>query len=209
MRSALTLSLVIGIAAVLAVWLSVESRAQAPETSSLAGLWIRNAALSDPPPERSAGDGRGGREMGRGRGMGRGGFGGGFGRGGGRSDADREEMARVREAIREVMQPPDQLTITQTDSMVAITGPDGRTTRLSPDGSRIKDENTKIERTSHWDAGRLISEIRLSARGGPSKVTQTYSVDPAQHQLRIVVHTEGGRDNQTRAIAHVYDADAR
>jgi hypothetical protein len=28
--------------------------------------------------------------------------------------------------------------------MIVLTGADGRTTRLSPDGKKIKDENTKI-----------------------------------------------------------------
>ena len=40
-----------------------------------------------------------------------------------------------------------------------LTGADGRTTRLSPDGKKIKDENTKIERKTKWDGGKLVSEI--------------------------------------------------
>ena len=144
---------------------------------------------------------------GRGGGFGRGG-GGGFGRGGmGRGgDMDRESMARMRDAMLDLTNPSSHLTITQTDSMVVITAADGRTTRLSPDGQKIKDDNTKIERKTKWDGGKLVSEI---GGLGPGKTTQTFSVDPDSHQLRITVQMEGGRAGQARTITNIYDADAR
>ena len=86
-----------------------------------------------------------------------------------------DEMARMRDAMRDVINPSDHLVITQTESMVVLTGADGRTTRLSPDGKKIKDENTKIERKTKWDGGKLVSEI---SGLGPGKMTQTFSVDP-------------------------------
>jgi hypothetical protein len=204
----ITVSLALGIAALLATWLAVESRAQAPEKTSLVGAWTRNRELSDQPAARDRGDQRD--RGGRGR-MGRGGFGGGrggFGRGGGGGArmGNPEEMARMRDAMRTIMQPGDHLTITQTDSMIVITDQDGRTTRISPDNKKIKDDNTHIERKSRWDAGKLISEVSGAGRG---KITQTFSIDPDAHQLRIVVEAEGGRDNQKRTVTHVYDADAR
>jgi hypothetical protein len=119
-----------------------------------------------------------------------------------------EEMARMRDAMRDLTDPSDRLTITQTDSMIVITGADGRTTRLSPDGKKIKDDNTGIERKTKWDSGKLVSEINGL---GPGKATQTFSVDPETHQLRVIVQMERrGRDgnNQPRTILHVYDADA-
>jgi len=97
------------------------------------------------------------------------------------------------------------LTITQTDAMVVLTDQDGRTTRLSPDGKKIKDENTRIERKSKWDGGKLISEISGAGQG---KITQTFSMDTEARRLRIVVQSEG-RDHQQHSVAHVYDADAR
>ena len=216
MRNVLSVGVALGLAVLLASWLAVESRAQAPEKSSLAGIWTRNHELSDPLPARGeAGDARG-RGAGRDGHGGRGGHGGGFGGGGyGRGGAagggraatvNPEEAERLRQALRTILDPGDRLTITQTDSMVVLTDQDGGTTRLSPDGKKVKDENTHIERKTRWEAGKIISEIS-GAR--PGKITQTFSVDPDARQLRIAVHVEGGRDNQQRTITHVYDAEAK
>jgi hypothetical protein len=131
--------------------------------------------------------------------MGRGGEGGG-------ATMDPEQMARMRDAMRDLTDAPDHLTIVQTESMVVITAGDGRTTRLSPDGKKIKDENTKIERRTKWDGGKLVTEINGL---GPAKASQTYAVDPESHQLRITVQMEGGRGGQARSTTHVYDADDR
>ena len=199
----------LGVALLLATGLTVESRAQAADKVSLAGAWALNRELSDQPPARERGDQRGRGERGqRGRGgfgggFGGGGYGGGGGRGAGGRAGDPDEIARMREALRIILQPGDHLTITQSDSMVLITDQDGYTTRLSADGKKIKDENTKIERKTRWEAGKLISEINGAGRG---KITQTFSTDPDAHQLRIVIESEGGRDNQKRTFTQVYDS---
>ena len=112
-----------------------------------------------------------------------------------------DEVARMRDAMRDVVDPSERLTIVQTDSMILITGADGRTTRLSADGKKIKDDNTGIERKTKWDAGKLVSEISGLGNG---KMTQTFSVDPEAHQLRIVVQMDGGRSGP-RTVTHVYD----
>src|SRR5437764_820440 len=83
----------------------------------------------------------------------------------------------------------------QTDSTIMITSQDGRTTRLSPDGKKIKDDSTKIERKTKWDAGKLVSEIKGA---GPGKMTQTFAVDPETHKLRITVQMEGRNKDQAR-----------
>src|SRR5262245_11227599 len=211
-RNLANVTVVVGIAVFIATWLAVESRAQAPETGALAGAWTLNRDASDQPVTRGdRGDsdarGRRGGFGGNGGGMRRGGYrgGGGGGRAGG-MDRDPDEMARLRDAMRDVMNPPDHLTIVQSGALVILTSADGRTTRLSTDGSKIKDENTKIERKTKWDGGKLVSEI---SGLGPGKVTQTFAVDPEHHQLRIAVQTEGGRQGQARTLTHVYDADAR
>jgi hypothetical protein len=207
-----SIGVAVGVALLLATWLAVESRAQAPEKGSLSGIWVRNSELSDAPAARGdrgaerGGGGSGRRGMGRGGGFGGGGFGGGGrgGRGGDGRMGNPEEMARMREAMRAIMEPGDHLTITQTDSMVVLTDQDGRTTRLSPDGRKVKDDNTHVERKSRWEGGNLISEI---SGAGSGKITQTLSVDPDAHQLRIAIITE--RDKQSRTVTHVYDSDAR
>jgi hypothetical protein len=129
-----------------------------------------------------------------------------MGRGGGAAAANPEEMARMRDAMRDVINPSDHLIIVQTDSMVVVTGADGRTTRLAPDGKKVKDENTKVERKTRWDGGKLVSEI---SGLGSGKMTQTFAVDPEGKQLRMTVLIERGRSGQPQTLTQVYDIDAR
>ena len=188
-------------------WSPALPSAQGAQTAArlpLTGAWTLNKALSDQAPERGEReqDGRGGRRGGGG--MRRGGVGGrGMGRGRG---SDPQDMARMRDAMRDLLEPADRLTIVETESMVIVTSSDGRTTRLSPDGKKIKDENTNVERRTRWDAGKLVSEI---SGLGPGKITQTFSVDQDTRQLRIVLLLERGRDPEPRTITHLYDADPR
>ena len=211
LRGIVSVGIVVAIAAFIGVWLSVESRAEVPAKSALTGGWTLNKELSDQPPERGDEGGQPprGRGNGAGFGRGRGGFGrggmggGGMGRDGGRTNSD--DMARQRDAMRDITQPSAHLTITETESMIVITAADGRTTRLSADGKKVKDENTKIERKTKWDGEKLVSEI---SGIGPGKMTQSFAVDPEHHQLRITVQMDGGR-GQPRTITHVYDADVR
>jgi hypothetical protein len=183
-----------------------------PAPTAMSGEWSLNKDLSDANRSGAGGDQGGDRGSGQRGGYGGGGRrGGGFGgrgmRGGGGGGAaatprNPDDIARMRDAMRGVLEASERLTIVQTDSMVLVTGADGRTTRLSPDGKKIKDENTGVERKTKWDAGKLVSEI---SGLGPGKLTQTFAVDPESHQLRVTVVTEGGRSRQPRTITHVYD----
>jgi hypothetical protein len=180
--------------------------AQSDASSSVVGAWTLNKDLSDAPQERSS-DGRDQSNGGGGGGGGRRRGGGGFGRGGGggggdtSSRQDPEQTARIREAMRDILNPPAHLTIVQTDTMVIVTGPDGRTIRLSPDGKKVKDDSTKSERKTRWDAGKLVSEI---SGLGSGKITETYTADPEHHQL----HIDALVPPRTDPIHHVYDADS-
>jgi hypothetical protein len=175
--------------------------AQSDGSSSVVGAWTLNKDLSDAPLDRSSdaqqpsggGGGGGGRRRG----------GGGFGRGGGDTSTrqDPEQAARIREAMRDILNPPAHLTIVRTDTMVIVTGPDGRTLRLSPDGKKVKDDSTKSERKTRWDGGKLVSEI---SGLGSGKITETYSADLEHHQL----HIDALVPPRTDPIHHVYDADS-
>jgi hypothetical protein len=219
MRSLLSISILA--TAVAIVPHSIAAQEKASSGPSIVGAWTRNADLSDAPGGRGApgDDGSQGRGSGvnpgsrRRGGGGGGGFGGGFGRGGGMgrgggagAPTNPDDMARMREAMRDITNPSDHLIITQTESMVVLTSADGHTTRLAPDGKKVKDDNTKIERKSKWDGGKLVSEISGLGRG---KMTQTFAVDPEGKQLRLTVVMEGGRSGQPRTTTQVYDADAR
>jgi hypothetical protein len=181
----------------------VHSQGQA---SAIVGEWTLNKGSSDTGADRpqGRGDTRGGgyrRGGGGGRGGGRGGFGGGFPGGGGRSGANPQDAAR-RDTLREIVDAPERLTITQTESMVIITAGDGRTTRLSLDGKKIKDDSTGLERKTKWEGGKLVSEITGS---GP-KITETYSADSEHHELLVIVQVEPqGRDEAPRVFHRLYE----
>ena len=85
-----------------------------------------------------------------------------------------------------------------------MTDQDGRTLRLSPDNKKIKNDATKTERRTKWDGAKLVSEITGLPAG---KITETYSVDPDVHQLRLA--TQIGDGKQARTMIHVYDADTQ
>jgi hypothetical protein len=188
--------------------------AQAPASpNALVGAWTMNKSLTtttrgeaQPADRGRAGAGGGGRRGGGGRG---GGFGGGAGGFGGPSvfgSRDADASALLRDALRDITDPSDHLTIVTTDTMVIITGTGGRTTRLSPDGRKVKDENTNIERRTRWDGDRLVSDV---SGPGIGKVTETYSVDAQSHQLRLVAEMEGRNGGSPETYTHVYDPDAR
>jgi hypothetical protein len=193
---------------------AVHSRAQTVDHSALTGAWTLNTDLSDAPPAAASEGGdrqanSGGRRSGGRRG---GGMGGGMGRGGGMggnsgaSAMSAEDAARLRDAMHDIMTPPAHLTVTQTDTMILVTSEDGRTTRLSPDGAKIKDENTHIERKTKWDGAKLVSEINGLGSG---KMTETYVVEPEHHQLHVTLQTEGGHGRKAMTMNRVYDLDPR
>ena len=180
-------------ATVLAGWASGSRVHAQTEAGSIAGAWTLNKDLSQAPEGRARGDDGAPR-------------GGGYGRGGG-VRGNPEDMARQRQALRDVMEAPERLTITQTDSMVIMTTGDGRTTRLSADGKKVKDDSTHIERKTKWDGGKLVSEI---SGAGPGKITETYSVDPGHHQLIVALQMENSRmPPGAPGIRRVYDAEPR
>jgi hypothetical protein len=185
----------------------------------LSGGWTLNKDLSDQPPAasstppdgqgrsgggggRSGGGGFGGRRGGGGFGGGSRGGGGSAGGGSGNATANSADAARAREVMSDLTNPPAHWVITQTDTLIIMTDQDGRTLRLSPDNKKIKNDNTKTERQTKWDGGKLVSEI-TGLRVG--KITETYSVDQELHQLRLA--TQIGDGKQARTLVHVYDAD--
>jgi hypothetical protein len=206
---------------------SAQAPAAAPASPTvLVGAWTLNVGLSDENPTlpggRGEGRGRGSGGHAPGGGGGRGGHGGGYGGGygrGGRSGDERggDPEGRMRQinAVRDVLDAPDRLTITTTDSMVIVTAGDGRTSRLLLDGSAVKDETTHVERKTRWTGGKLVTDMTGLVRG---KITETYAIDPDTHHLLVTVQLENapGQENaksekaeKGRTIKRVYDFDAQ
>ena len=175
------------------------------DAASVVGAWTLNKDLSQLSPERPQGDdqrGRDGSGERRGRGgFGRGGSGGGFSGGRG-SEASSEARRRRTEAVRAIMESPERLTITRTESLVIVTTGDGRTTRLSPDGKKIKDESTGIERKTRWDGNTLVTDI---AGAGPGKITEIYAVDQEHGRLNVTVQLGNSHGPNAGAVHRVYD----
>ncbi len=179
---------------------------------SLDGAWTLNKELSDKPPadKEDPREGRGGGHRGGGQGGGRGGFGGGFGGGGHGSGGGRgeggnpEDVQRLRNALRDELKAPEHLTIVESGSTIILTAEDGRTTRLSADGKKIKDESTNVERRTKWEAGKLVSEISGLGQG---KILETYALDAEHKQLHVTLDIEGSQRKAT--VTRIYDADPR
>lgn len=183
---------------VLTVLLATTSGAGQNPPPSIEGRWRLNTELSDTTDRAGDAAERDGREGGRGRGgLGRGGRGGGPGGGrGGRGPGARgnqEDAQRRRDAVREITAIADRLTIVMTPSMVIVTTGEGRITRLAPDGSKVKDESTGVERRTRWDGTRLVSEI--SGLPG-SSLTESYTLDGDSRRLVVTLapthDTRGG-----------------
>lgn len=204
----------VGVAALVAAGVSLPAavRAQTVQSStpappSLDGAWTLNKDLSDIPGSRSqSGDDNGGGGGDRG---GRGGYGGGgMGRGGGMrgGSVNPEDAERTRQAMRDELTPPDHIIVTHSPDMVVITTADGRVTRLAPDGKKVKDDNTKVERKTKWDGDKLVSEIKGLGRG---TITEAYSLDPEHHQLHVALTMEMPSSKTPRTFNRVYDLDAK
>jgi hypothetical protein len=176
-------------------------------SASIVGVWTLNKDLSDAPlanqdgrGERGEGQRRSGGYGRRGGGFGGGGFGGGAPQGG--DGKTPEEAQRMRNALRDELQAADHLTIIESGTTLILTAGDGRTTRLSLDGKKIKDESTNVERKSKRDGGKVVSEVTGLGNG---KITETYTVDLERKQLRMTLEVEG-RDRKA-TVNRVYDAD--
>src|ERR1051325_7680380 len=132
----------IGVTTVMAAAFAMTLSADTPKSNdAIVGAWTLNKSASDlgaagdDNNNSGEGDQNGGRSGGRGRGGGGGGGfgGGGFGRGGGgfqQTPEQREAAQRMRDAMRQELQPPDHMTIVSSETTIIITTPDGHKIRL-------------------------------------------------------------------------------
>jgi hypothetical protein len=180
----------------------------APESPSIAGAWTLNKDRTDDPAkvlagvqsERSRGGDGGGARM-------PGGFGGGMGgrRGGtgeDRSRMDPEKMQEMRDLMRNAIEPPARLTITQVEGTITFTDGDGRSQTYATTNKKEKHpfENRTVETKTKWDHGRLIRETSL---GDGMKLTETYTLAPETRELHVLVKLESQHGPLT--LRRVYD----
>jgi hypothetical protein len=115
--------------------------------------------------------------------------------------------ARFSETLRELQTPPARLTIVQNDEMLIITTDEGRTSRLTPNGKKVKDENSGVERTTKWDGVKLVNQLS-GLPGGD--IQQVYLMDDqVQHRLHVVTTLPNRQDPKNLTVLdRVYDAAA-
>ena len=85
-------------------------------------------------------------------------------------------------------------------------GPSGASygAALSPNGKKVKANNSDISRKTEWAGGKLVNEISGLPAG---TVTETYSVDPELHQLHVVTTRPNRQDpKEPIVLDRVYNA---
>lgn len=168
-----------------------------PARADISGAWTLNRDAGGAPEAGSRlplPDGR--------RGM-RGGFGPGPGGPDRNSVQDREERARRRALMAEVVEAPSRFQITIEDPFVIFTHADGRVVRYRTNWKDERHQYTSgtVKTKAKWDAGRLIIETDI---GDGMTVTHAYSLNPEAGQLVVNVQLPG-QSRDIPAITQVYD----
>ena len=116
---------------------------------------------------------------------------------------DREERARLRALMDEVLEAPSRFQITLEDPYVIFTHADGRVVRYHANWRDERHQYTSgtVKTKTKWDAGRLIIETDI---GDGMKVTHAYSLSAEARQLVVNVQLPG-QSGDIPAITHVYD----
>ena len=202
----------------LGVW-TAEARQPAGE-STLEGVWVLNASLSDEMPKPSAAGGDNSRAVrddarrGSGPGVGGGFFGRGPGGGRGGDRPDPEKMAANRKGMQSAMEDlttaSRRMTIVVTDrGEVLTTYADGRVMRLIPDDrehSGLAGTSMRVTRKTRWQGNQLVTEVELESRT-KFQLHQTHQTDPDGRVLRVTSRFEGDRfeDNEDQEFRLVYE----
>ena len=208
MRFTLTVVVAVALSGVFGDARVLSSDVAQPDFSptSLEGVWVLNADLSDEPRARLEGVGDD-----RGQGRGRGAAGRRGSRPGGRVARLRQE---VQEAVRDLMTAPRRMTIVMIENEIVATYDDGRVIRLVSDDQAhkgIAGTSMQVTRKTRWENERLITDISLDSRI-EVRLEQTYEVrltDPEGKQLIVTSRFVGGRasNGDRRELRRVYDAE--
>jgi hypothetical protein len=178
-------------------------------TVDLSGRWVYNQELSDDARQKmregmQRGGGPGGGERGGPGGGGIGGPGGGMGgRGGGPMGPPPGGMDGddASESMRAILEPAEELGVTQSGSEIVIDEKYGRTRRLHADGKKYKTNNGTAEIKTSWKDGKLLVETKGGPRGG---VIETWELVPDRSRIIVMVKMEGGFGPSV-TLKRVYD----
>jgi hypothetical protein len=150
------------------------------------------------------GGGYGHRGGGGGGGYGRGGGGyGGGGRSGGGDASGTSQQSHDPQGVRALLfSAPQDLTVTETATEIAMLDQDGFMRTLHPDGKSHKTESGEDEVTTRWESDHLVVETK--GKSG-TKLTETYGLDAEKVRLTVNLRAEGG-SRPAISIRRVYDA---
>ncbi|MFC4311448.1 hypothetical protein ACFPN2_20275 [Steroidobacter flavus] len=187
-------------------------RTKPPANVDFSGEWRLNSELSEDPSamERGAGHGQRGGGMGPGGrgpggggmggmgGRGPGGAGGGFGGHGGRGSGG---MAGGPGAMREFLDQPEKLSITQAAAELNLVT-DGVPTKLVY-GEKVTESARRgvVEREAGWKGNDFV--VKRSIKDGPS-ATRNYSLTDEGRQLVVSTKISGGRGPK-REFVSIYE----
>jgi hypothetical protein len=179
--------------------------AQPVAPADLAGRWTYNVQLSDDARQkmREGMEKRGGPPGGPPMrpGGGGGGMAGPAGGGGGMGGAGGGGADDPREAMRAVLEPAEELTVTQSESEIAVDEKFGRLRRLHPDGKKYKTDNGTAEIKTYWKDAKLVVETKR-ARG--TSAIETWERVPDGSRLIVNVRLEGGPGPRLE-LKRIYD----
>ena len=124
-----------------------------------------------------------------------------FGGGGPGGPPGMASDASGREAMRSLLEPAEEIVVSQSESEITIEEAFGRLRRLRQDGKKYKTDNGNSEIRTYWKDGKLRVETR-DARGG--SVTETWERVPDGSRLILMVRVEGGPGGKLE-LKRIYD----
>jgi hypothetical protein len=127
--------------------------------------------------------------------------------------ADREPGGTMRD----LLEPPAMLTVTQTEGLVTIEDGEG-VLRLYTDGRKSKRENGLVEVRARWKGAELVVESKGAdppkagsgsqqsppTRVGAPKSVTVYGLDAAKRQLLVTTHLDVAF-GESVVVRRVYD----
>jgi hypothetical protein len=194
-----------------ASWLATV--AAADKAADLRGAWVLNPDLSDDPRQKF---GSADVDDGRRRGWGKPRFGGGLGSPGGmsgpgmggpirsdRAGLDPEETAKIHEEIRQALNTPTRMTVTQEPRRVLIASDETGHHALDVDGKSRKRRTLtglQVEQKSKWKDHKLVTEVELPQ----GSYTQTWWREGTRLTIETKVDRPMGR---SITVTRVYERD--
>jgi hypothetical protein len=90
--------------------------------------------------------------------------------------------------MRAILEPAEELAVTQTGTEIAIDELSGRTRRFHPDGKTYKTDNGASALRTSWKDGKLLVETKRP-RGS---LVETWELVPDGSRIIVIVRIEGG-----------------